>query len=443
MGRSQLSLADAAELLGWSGVHLRRLIKGGELRLGDARDTVLWEDVRRLATLSHRMALLTTEDQLAADEPPAALVSPVSSRLGPTEFEVDRVVEGSCLDWLRQIPTNFVQTVITSPPYWGVRRYADDQITTWADGTRVAFGQEKWPEDYVRHTLEILRHLRRVLREDGVVWWNVGDTYMTRSHVRADSGERLDALEGRRAKESWRDYPVRRYSAGHPYLKDKDLTLVPFQIALGAQRLGWWVRSVVVWSKDNTLPEPVRDRPTTAHEYILMLTQARFYKYDAKAATEEALSDWALPDITTGRRNLRTVWSFGTSVGHGNHVAAFPIELPERCITASTERGDLVFDPFAGSGTTLVAAKQLGRRYFGCDISPTYVAEARERVALACLHVRSGQRKTPRVKVNGPKGPPKGPYQSGLEDPQLRLLEERLSQSYGQDLTEPSHSCGS
>jgi site-specific DNA-methyltransferase (adenine-specific) len=165
-------------------------------------------------------------------------------------------------------------------------------------------------------------------------------------------------------------------------LKDKDLTLIPFQIALGAQRLGWWVRSMIVWSKANTLPEPVKDRPTTSHEYILMLTQTRFYKYKPEAATEESLSDWALDDdLTYERRNLRTVWSFSTSSGHGNHVAAFPVELPLRCIAASTDPDDLVFDPFAGSGTTLVAAKQLGRRYFGCDISPTYVAEAKERLA--------------------------------------------------------------
>lgn len=376
---SQLRLEDAAELLGWSPVHLRRLIRTGELRLGTAPEMVLWDDVRRLTGRSHRMPLLTSEEQLGADTPPASLLSP-DSVAPPEEFAVDRVVVGNCLDWLRAMPSAFVQTVVTSPPYWGVRRYADDQVTKWADGSQVALGQEKWPEEYVRHTLEILRLMKRVVREDGVVWWNIGDTYMTRSHVRAGSGERLDALEGRRRNESWKDYPVRRYSAGHPYLKDKDLTLVPFQIAIGAERIGWYVRSVIVWSKANTLPESVKDRPTTSHEYIFMLTQSRFYKYDADAATEEAMSEWALPDLVPGRRNLRTVWSFGTSIGHGNHVAAFPMELPMRCIAATSDPQDLVFDPFAGSGTTLFAARQLGRRYFGCDISPTYVTEAGERL---------------------------------------------------------------
>ncbi len=378
--QSQLSLQDAADILGWSIVHLRRLIRAGELRVGSTGNMVLWEDVRSLVGKSLRLASLATDDDINGSYPPVWTNNDEVNAGRAGEFGINRIVQGNCLESMRRMPSGIVQAVITSPPYWGVRVYADEQNVTWGDGTRVAFGQEKWPEEYVRHTLEILRELRRVVRDDGVVWWNVGDTYMTRSHVRTGSGERLDALEGRRRNESWKDYPVRRYSAGHPYLKDKDLTLIPFQIALGAQRLGWWVRSVITWAKANTMPEPVKDRPTTSHEYILMLTKSRFYKYDIDAASEEAVSDWVLPDVSNGRRNWRTVWNFGTSVGHGNHVAAFPIELPLRCIAASTEPGDLVFDPFVGSGTTMVAADQLGRYYYGCDISPTYVAEAVERI---------------------------------------------------------------
>ncbi len=393
MGQSQLTIEDAADVLGWSEVHLRRLIRAGELRVGSDRDTVLWEDVQLLACRSLRLPSLSTEDSLAGVAPPAWLTSERTvPRLDMEDMELDQVVQGNCLDWIRRMPERSVQTVITSPPYWGVRRYADNQEATWSDGSRTAFGQEKSPEDYVRHTLEIMRALRPVVREDGIIWWNVGDTYMTRSHVRAGSGERLDALEGRRRKESWKDYPVRRYSAGHPYLKDKDLTLIPFQIALGAQRLGWWVRSVITWSKANTLPESVKDRPTTSHEYILMLTQTRFYKYNVEGATEQTKSDWYLPDVSSGRRNLRTVWNFGTSIGHGNHVAAFPLDLPLRCVEAATDPGDLVFDPFAGSGTTLRAAKMLGRRYFGCDISPSYVAEAKARLrGVEVLPVMNGR----------------------------------------------------
>lgn len=420
--KSQLRLEEAADFLGWSTVHLRRLIKKGELRSGTSPETVLWEDVRQLASQAHRMVFLATNDELSSDESPFSATSDDQAvALRPEEFELNRVVTGNCLDWLRWMPSNLAQTVVTSPPYWGVRRYADDQVASWSDGTMIAFGQEKWPEDYVRHTLEILKELRRVVRPDGVVWWNIGDTYMTRSHVRAGSGERLDAIEGRRRKESWKDYPVRRYSAGHPYLKDKDLTLIPFQIALGAQRLGWWVRSVIVWSKENTIPEPTKDRPTTSHEYILMLTQSRFYKYDADAATEAATSDWAIGYGRSDRRNFRSVWRFPTSSGHGNHVAAFPVELPLRCILASTDAGDVVFDPFAGSGTTLLVADQLERKYFGCDISPSYVLEASERLASAKTKATVNGKPARKVASRRHSYPV-----SDGKDVQLELLKERL-----------------
>lgn len=189
MGQSQLTIDDAADVLGWSPVRLRRAIRAGELRLGSARDTVLWEDVRRLACTALRVAYLPTEEDLDATTPPDWL-HPDQESLPDTsaEFQVDRIVQGNCLDWMHRMPAKIVQTVITSPPYWGVRRYADDQMTKWGDGSQIAYGQEKWPEDYVRHTLEILRALKRVVRDDGIVWWNVGDTYMTRSHVRAGSG---------------------------------------------------------------------------------------------------------------------------------------------------------------------------------------------------------------------------------------------------------------
>lgn len=193
---SQLSLQHASELLGWSQVHLRRLIKSGELRKASSGGMVLWEDVRRLALEAHRIAYMTNNGEMTEGSPPP--LPAASTEMRPEDFEANRVLQTNVLDGLRALPSGLVQCAVTSPPYWGVRRYADDQTATWADGTTVAFGQEKWPEDYVRHTLEILRLMRRVVRPDGVVWWNIGDTYMTRSHVRMDSSERLDALEGRR-----------------------------------------------------------------------------------------------------------------------------------------------------------------------------------------------------------------------------------------------------
>jgi DNA modification methylase len=171
-------------------------------------------------------------------------------------------------------------------------------------------------------------------------------------------------------------------------LKDKDLTLVPFMVAHGAQHFGLYVRSMIIWSKQEAegrvgdiepksrhMPEPVRDRPATGHEYILLMARSDRYRVNSNGSngSEHSEEHWL--------RNLRTVWSFPVSTDHGGHTAAFPLELPLRCIKLATLPDDLVIDPFAGSGNTLIAAKRLGRRYAGCDISPTYVNEARQRLA--------------------------------------------------------------
>jgi DNA modification methylase len=284
------------------------------------------------------------------------------------------------------MPSGIIQSVVTSPPYWGVRKYPGEQEITWADGSTVALGEEPVVEDYVNHLLEVLRHLKRVLRDDGTIWLNLGDTYQTRAYLRESSTERLVAVEGGR-NDLWRDYPNKRYSSGHPYLKDKDLTLVPLLVALGAERIGFYVRSVIIWHKSNTMIETVTDRPTSSHEYILLLAKSRFYKYDKSRALETAVTGEVIKRNNgsreyevVGERNLRTVWKFPTSSKHGDHTAAFPLELPTKCLQLSTDKGDLVFDPFAGSGTTLAAGKLLGCSYFGCDVMPEFVKEAKRRI---------------------------------------------------------------
>jgi DNA modification methylase len=256
----------------------------------------------------------------------------------------------------------------------------------WADGTTDGLGEEPTVDGYVRHSLEVLRYIKRVLRDDGTIWWNIGDTYQTRAYLRESSTERLRAFEGNR-RDTWRKYPNKRYSSGHPFLKDKDLTLVPFMIAHGAERIGLYVRSVIVWSKDNTIPEPAGDRPTTTHEYILLMAKSRFYKYYKDRGFERAKTGEVIKRLNgrekftiEGERNLRTVWQFPTSSRHGEHTAAFPLELPLRCLSLSTDSGDLVFDPFVGSGTTLAAAKLLGCHYFGCDILGQCIKDSERRL---------------------------------------------------------------
>lgn len=358
-----LPLEEAAEIIGLQSVYLKKLAKklNVEVILRDKKAWLSWENIRRLAKeQTPAWSLLSSENYY-----PEPLPVPLQN------FPLNTLQQGSCLTWMRNMPKNFVQAIVTSPPYWGVRRYKNDQRQRWYDGSQEEFGLEASVDDYIRHTTEILLLAKRVLREDGVIWWNLADTYQTRAVIRESSTERLHAFEGKR-RDTWKSYPVKRYSSGHPYLKDKDLTLVPFHVALAAQRIGLYVRSVIVWSKENTLPESVKDRATNSHEYILMLTKSRRYFYNPAAAKENntaSLSD----------RNFRSVWTFPTSAGTHPHSAAFPEELPRRCILASTRPQDIVFDPFVGSGTTTKVAQELQRQYFGCDLSQDYIASAQER----------------------------------------------------------------
>ncbi|OQY85421.1 MAG: hypothetical protein B6D41_14365 [Chloroflexi bacterium UTCFX4] len=400
---SFIDINDAAELTGYATKYLRKLAKGKRIDFYKTKDSLMvsWQDVQRLAT--QKPFWVTLPDRALQDiEPDAGLLlhTPTveSKEIYPFEFFCNKVELGNCIDWMKRMPPKIIQSVVTSPPYWGVRKYPGEQKINWADGSHNGFGEEATVEEYVAHTLEVLRHLKRVLKDNGTIWWNLGDTYQTRAYLRESSRERLKALEGQRS-DTWRKYPNKRYSSGHSYLKDKDLTMVPFMVALGAQHLGFYVRSMIVWYKDNTVPEPTTDRPTSSHEYILLLAKSRFYKYDKNREMESAITGEAVKRVNgkdkiefVGERNLRTVWQFPTSSRHGEHTAAFPLELPLRCLKLTTTSGDLVFDPFAGSGTTLAAAKILNCQYFGCDISEQSVQDA-ERRLLAPAQPLNGKQK--------------------------------------------------
>jgi DNA modification methylase len=409
-----IGLDDAVELTGFAAHYLRRLIRQRQLLYrGSARKPLIpWSEIVRLSKNQQPFwQLISPESEF---DPDLALDRAAfgGEKLGDERARQDRWVEANSVevangvDWIRRLSRESVQTVVTSPPYWGQRRYEDEQPVTWTDGQRVAYGREATVEDYVRHTLEILRHLKRALRPDGTIWWVLGDTYQTRTIVRESTLVRWENYQRKRTT-VWANNPDRRHSAGHFYLKDKDLTLAPFLVAHGAQHMGLYVRSIIIWSKQEPtgrigdlqpksrhMPEPVRDRPTTGHEYILLMARSDRYRFNANGSSESHPSDehWL--------RNLRTVWSFPVSTDHGGHTAAFPLELPLRCIRLSTRPGDFVVDPFVGSGNTLIAAKKLGRLYAGCDISPTYVDEARRRLASVQLDF-AGEELAP---ADDPKG---------------------------------------
>jgi DNA modification methylase len=348
------------------------------------------------------------------------------------------VFNGNCLDILAELPAESVQVCVTSPPYWGLRRYDGQQDYVWGNHSgcehewsdqsyvrnddqtagskqrtnagsidrdlpiqhhqclkcqawKGAYGLEPAPEMYIEHTVKILRAIKRVLKKDGIVWWNIGDSY-------AGSGKAGNNPDyfGKHTEFGKPSSHIERFGLSGIVprgLKPKDLCLIPFRVAIAAQQDGWYVRSVVIWSKPNPMPESVKDRPTESHEFILMLTKSSKYYFDTDAVREPA-RDWGDRDRTKYRagtedpllkhhglvkgdfasigRNIRSVWEITTHRYSGAHFATFPEEIPKRCILASTKPTDVVLDPFGGSGTTGKVAKQLGRKAILIDTSAKY-----------------------------------------------------------------------
>lgn len=286
------------------------------------------------------------------------------------------LIEGNVTEALNQLEPGSVQCVVTSTPYWGLRIYEDSKLVRWADGEECAFGHEQTPEGFVRHSIQILFQLRDVLAHDGSIWWNIMDSYNTRTQIRGNAAETLRAMQGKDSK-SWADHAARRYSSGHSYLKDGELSLIPVQIAQRASRIGLFVKSLITWAKTSSMPEPQNSRVSRGSEFVIHLTKTRTPKFDREAYRRVAP---ALGGRNVGYESdkLADVWVLPTSSGKNGHGAQFPTALPGRCIALSTTPDDLVLDPFVGSGNSGIAARALGRRFIGIDVSPQYlgIAEA-------------------------------------------------------------------
>jgi DNA modification methylase len=301
-----------------------------------------------------------------------------------------RIIAGDCIAGLRSLPDASVHCCVTSPPYWGLRDYGHDgQI-----------GLESTPEAYVARMAEVFREVRRVLRDDGTCWLNLGDSYNAYNGNRGSSTSFQAATE-----EANPSFP-----AGHGLscksLKNKDLCGIPWRVAFALQADGWWLRQDIIWHKPNPMPESVRDRCTKAHEYVFLLTKSERYFYDAAAVSEEGAWCGKQLGIVRGRkiraesmgrkpsgnevpgadataparRNRRSVWTITTKPYSGAHFAVMPPDLVEPCIKAGCPEGGTVLDPFAGSGTTLAVAAELGRNAIGCELNPEYIALAERRI---------------------------------------------------------------
>jgi DNA modification methylase len=299
---------------------------------------------------------------------------------------------GDALTVLRTLPDESAQTCVTSPPYWGLRDY----------GEAGQIGLEQTPDEYVARLVDVFRDVRRVLRDDGTLWLNLGDSYAGGGMSNPSATSTLGGGKDRGAGQ----YSIQRKPPAG--LKPKDLVGIPWRVAFALQADGWYLRSDIVWAKPNPMPESVTDRPTKAHEYLFLLAKGERYYYDIDSVREPfadermgASGAVALPySDGSGRRdtagatprprrpspprvpgrNRRTVWTVATQPFDGAHFAAFPPKLIEPCILAGCPVGGTVLDPFNGAGTTGLVAVNHGRRYVGIELNPTYAAMAEDRI---------------------------------------------------------------
>lgn len=294
-----------------------------------------------------------------------------------------RILRGDVRDRLRDLPDESVHCVVTSPPYWGLRDY----------GHAGQIGLEATPDAFVAALVGVFQEVRRVLRDDGTAWINLGDTYSANRGYQVPDGKWIDVGNSR------------GMSADVIGLRPKNLVGIPWRVAFALQADGWYLRQDIIWSKPNPMPESVRDRCTKAHEYIFLLAKSERYYYDA-AAVQEACSEdshgspnvnpgwkqdavgndqggtlgkWTAEDKAAGR-NKRSVWTVTTQPFKEAHFATFPPALIEPCILAGCPVGGTVLDPFGGAGTTGLVADRLQRDAILIELNPDYADMAERRI---------------------------------------------------------------
>ena len=278
------------------------------------------------------------------------------------KLKTEHIYQGNCIDVLKDMPSESIDCVVTSPPYWGLRNYQEEE----------QLGLEETPEEFVANLVKVFSEVKRVLKSSGSLWLNLGDTYY-----------------------------------------NKSLAGIPFRVAFALQADGWYLRQDIIWAKNNCMPESVKDRCTKSHEYIFLLTKSPKYFYDIDAIREPAtqvsidrskrkmnIRKITPKEITYEKaqdstrivredhmRNKRSVWKMNTSSYKEAHFATFPIELPITCIKAGCPEGGIVLDPFFGSGTTGFAAQELHRHWVGIELNPEYIEIANRRLGQTNLFI--------------------------------------------------------
>jgi len=299
-------------------------------------------------------------------------------------MKINKIYTGDTIDVLKTLPDKSINCCVTSPPYWGLRDYGkDDQI-----------GLEKTPDLFVSKLVEVFQQVKRVLKDDGTLWLNLGDSYsrvggpQPEQSVRKNTEHVVDAFKGS--------------SKGVVGLKPKDLIGIPWMVAFALRTDGWYLRQDIIWHKPNPMPESVKDRCTKSHEYIFLLSKSPKYHYDHEAIKEPA-RNWGTrdrskmrngttdpklkhhgltgkPDEENPMKNKRDVWTVTTRSFKGAHFATFPPDLITPCILAGCPEGGTVLDPFSGAGTTALVSKMNKRKYVGIELNPEYVELSENRL---------------------------------------------------------------
>jgi len=304
--------------------------------------------------------------------------------------ESSMILIGDVRERLKELPDQSVNCCVTSPPYWGLRDYGNDgQI-----------GLEQDPDDFVAQLVAVFREVKRVLRDDGTLWLNIGDSYNGSGGNHQPHHKNETGFQGKIGAEKYKGKGRHIDTGG---LKPKDLVGIPWMLAFALRTDGWYLRQDIIWHKPNPMPESVTDRCTKSHEYIFLLSKSPRYYYDNEAIKEPSANlgktaikfggnkygDSDDPKHATksgneytdaGTRNKRDVWTVSTRSYKGAHFATFPTALIEPCILAGSPIGGVVLDPFFGAGTTGLVAQRHGRKWIGCELNPEYAALAQTRI---------------------------------------------------------------
>ena len=316
---------------------------------------------------------------------------------------MNKVYFGDCRDSMRQMAKDGikVQTCITSPPYYGLRDY----------GHEGQIGNEQTPKEFIDNLVEVFACVWDVLEDNGTLWVNLGDSYY---NYRPGKGQRVVANSIASQKASEFENSAKRGNKLDGY-KEKDLMGMPWRLAFALQDFGWTLRQDIIWHKPNPMPESVKDRCTKSHEYIFLLTKNPQYYFDSDAIKEQSINseeeqiakrnqkqhranaqeheakfvqhNFSKIEKTYEKRNKRDVWTVPVKPYSGAHFAVYPEELIEPCVMAGSRVGDIVLDPFFGSGTTGAVAQKLGRQYIGCELNQEYESLQKERLQQTAMEL--------------------------------------------------------